>query len=493
MGIVLKQSATNTIITYFGFAIGAINTLFLYTTFLGKQYYGMVGFLLSAANIMMPLMAFGVHSTMMRFYSHYKSEQEKERFLSFMLLMPLLLIIPLSAITYFFYNEIAYLILKKNPVVAPFLWLIPVIGIFMGYFEIFYAWVKIHMKSVFGNFISEVLVRVVVMFLLFAVYWKWISADTFIYCLSAAYGLQFLAMKSYAIYVKMPVMSFQFPDNTKDIFKYSFFIVLSGSVASLLLEFDKVIIPAYEEFSSNAIYQVAIFIATVIAVPSRAMLQIIYPITAKLMSENKMGELNDLYKKSAINLQVFGGLIMLGIFLNIDQMFLIIPGDYGTGTLVVFLIGLSKFYDVILGNNNAILLNTKYYRWVLIFGLLLFVMAIGLLLVFIPIFGAITGAAVAALLSVMIYNTIKLLFVVKKMNLFPFTINTLKSLLIIAVVFILFYFWNFDFQPIINITLKSLLITIVYVWVNYKWVISPEINQVIDKFLMRLNKKSKSN
>lgn len=89
------------------------------------------------------------------------------------------------------------------------------------------------------------------------------------------------------------------------------------------------------------------------------MLQIIYPITAKLMSENKHDELQDLYQKSAINLQVFGGLIMLGIFLNIKQIYHLIPVEYSGGIAVVFLIGLSKFYDVIQGNNNAIILNTK--------------------------------------------------------------------------------------------------------------------------------------
>lgn len=45
------------------------------------------------------------------------------------------------------------------------------------------------------------------------------------------------------------------------------------------MDFDKVMIPSYRNISDNALYSVAIFIATVIAVPSRAMLQIIYPIT----------------------------------------------------------------------------------------------------------------------------------------------------------------------------------------------------------------------
>ena len=492
MGIVINQSIKNTAITYIGFGIGAINALFLYTNFLGKVHYGMVAFLLSAANIMMPLMAFGVQNTMVRFYFRYKTKKEQDQFLSFMLLMPFFLIVPISAITYFFYDTIAFFILQKNPEIRPFLWIIPLIGICMGYFEIYYAWVKVHLKSVVGNFISEVLVRVFIFILLFFVHYDWISKDQFIYALLGAYFFQFLAMKIYALKIKMPVFHFAFPSDWKNLFGYSFFIILSGSVASLLIDFDKVMIPNYIKIENNALYSVAIFIATVIVVPSRAMLQIIYPITAKLLNENKIDELNDLYKKSAINLQVFGGLIMLGIFLNINQLYLLIPGGYQDGIVVVFIIGLSKFYDVILGNNNAILLNTKYYRTVILFGLLLVFMMVVLNMFLIPRYGII-GSAWATLISVLVYNTIKLLFVVKKMKLFPFTQKTLYSFGIIILVFLIFYFWEFPFHAIINIILKSILITIVYVVLNYKLNISIEINEIIRTLIIKIfpNKKSR--
>ena len=59
--------------------------------------------------------------------------------------------------------------------------------------------------------------------------------------------------------------------------------------------------------------------------------QIVAPFTAKLMAENKHDELNDLYKKSAINLQVIGGFIMMLIFLNIKELYKIIPGEYSGG------------------------------------------------------------------------------------------------------------------------------------------------------------------
>ena len=485
MGIVLNQSAKNIAVTYFGFGIGAINAMFLYTSFLGKTHLGIVTFLLSAANIMMPLMAFGVQSTLIRFYNRYKDEAERERFLSFMLLMPLLLIIPICIITFFGYDIIASIIIGDNPTVEPFLWLIPIIGIFMGYFEVFYAWVKVHMKSVFGNFISEVLVRALISMMLFAVHFDWITKEFFIYSLTAIYGLQTLAMFIYAIKVHRPIFQFKIPEKIREILGYSFFIILSGSVAVLLLDFDKVMIPAYLKIGENAVYSVAIFIATVIAVPSRAMLQIIYPITAKLMSEDKMEDLNELYKKSAINLQVVGGLVMLYIFLNIKELYFLIPKDYSGGIYVVFMIGLSKFYDVILGNNNAIIFNSKYYRSVLLFGLLLVFLMVVLNMIFIPMYG-IEGAALATLLSVAIYNTIKLLFVVRNMDLYPFTNKTLQSLGIISVCFVVFYFWDFPFSPVLNIALKSILITVFYVVANYKLVVSEELNSIVKTLLVKV-------
>jgi len=484
MGIVQSQSIKNTIITFFGFGIGAVNALFFYTNFLGKLHYGIVTTILSGANIMMPLMAFGAQNTLIRFFSHYKTEQKREEFLTFMLFFPLVLIVPIGLVFYFFYETISSGWVIENPSLKPFFWLIPIVGLFMAYFEVFYAWVKVHMKSVVGNLISEVLYRFVIMILLIAVHFDWITKDTCVYGIALSYLAQLIGMKWYAFSVKKPVLRLVIPDNFKEILHYSLFIIVSGGVATMLIDFDKVMIPKYKDVSLNALYGVAIFISTVIAVPSRAMTQIVAPITAKLMVEGKHDELNDLYKKSAINLQVIGGFIMMLIFLNIKELYHLIPKDYSGGIWVVFMIGLSKFYDVLLGNNNSIIVNTKYYRTVLLFGIFTVVLMIVLNMIFIPLYG-IEGSAFATLLTVAIYNTIKFIYVVKKMNLFPFTLKTLYSLGILVACFGLFYFWDFPFYTIINIALKSILIAVFYLFVNYKLEISEEFNNVIKTFLKK--------
>jgi O-antigen/teichoic acid export membrane protein len=489
MGIVLNQSLKNTIITYIGFGIGGITTIYLYPYFLGATFYGLTNYVTSSANVIMPLFAIGMQNTLVKFYSQYETNEEKSRFLSFTVLFPLLLIIPMLSIGLFFYDEILLFLSKKNKIVKSYIWLIPFIGICMAYFEIFYAWLRVHMHSVFGNFIKEVGLRLFSLILLMGIYFNWLTVEGFVYATAGLYFLAFLVTMFYAFSIQKPTFQITIPANTKEILTYTFYIILSGSVANLLLDGDKIMLNQYMIIDNIAFYSIATFIALVISVPSRAMHQIVYPITARLMHDNKHDELNDLYKKTSINLQVVGGFVMLCIFVNVNQLYEMIPKEYGGGILVVFMIGLSKYFDLILGNNNAIIFNTKYYRTVLFLGVLLILVAIGLNMIFIPIYG-IMGSAFATLLSITLYSIAKLFFVIKRLNLYPFTKRTLYSLSSTFVLFLLFYFWEFPFYPIINIGLKSALLTVLYVYINYKFVISAEINQVIDTVLKRLKIKS---
>jgi O-antigen/teichoic acid export membrane protein len=485
MGIVLNQSLKNTIITYIGFAIGGISTIFLFPSILGKTYYGLSNYILSCANVIMPLFAIGMQNTLVKFYSQCKTEKEQNQFLSFSVLFPLVLTIPLLLLGLFFYDEISLFVTKKNPIVKEFIYLIPFIGLCMAYFEIFYAWARVHMHSVFGNFIKEVGLRLFSLVALVGMYLGWITAIEFIYLTAGIYFVALLITMLYAFRVKKPDFQLSIPHNVKGILEYTFYIILSGSVANLLLDGDKIMLNQYMDIGNIAFYSVATYIALVISVPSRAMHQIVYPITAKLMHENKHDELNDLYKKTSVNLQIVGGFVMLCIFVNIDQLYEMLPKDYAGGIWIVFIIGLSKYFDLILGNNNAIIFNSKYYRMVLFLGLMLVFFTIVLNMIFIPLYG-ITGSAIATLLSITIYSVAKLMFVVKRMHLYPFTIQTIYSILITAILFLLFYFWKFPFHPIIGIVLKSILVTILYVYINYRFSISKEINQVLHSIMKKM-------
>ena len=490
MGIVIKQSIKNTIITFVGFGIGAINVMYMYPVFLGKEYLGLTNYIFSAANILYPILSFGIQNTLIKFFNeNNKTEEDLSRYFTYMLLLPLFVIIPFFCLFYYFYDNIALYESSKNTIVYDYVWEIPLIALFIGYFEIFYAWLRAHMKSVFGSFVKEVFVRVLVTISLFAVYFKWISLPEFVHSLVIIYGISLLVIIYYANKIKRIQLNKKLPKQTKQIFVFTIFIILSASVANMLLDIDKYMINQFLKIENIAFYSLAVYLAMVISVPQRAMHQITYPITAKLMSENKWEELNQLYKKSSLTLQVIGGLIYVGILVNIKQLYEILPDEgYDQGLFVVFTIGLSKYFDVVLGNNNSIIFNSKYYKMVLFLGVLLVFVVVGLNFVFIPMYG-INGAALATLIAIGMYSLAKLLFVVLKMNLFPFTKNTVVALFLALVSFGVFYYWDFSFHPFVNIVLKSILVTIFYLGLSYYLKISSDINFVMNSVFKRILKK----
>ena len=482
MGIVSKQALNNTMITYLGFGIAAINTLFLYTNFITDAYYGLVTVILSTSAVLMPLLAFGVPNTLIKFYSSFKKDKDTQAFETLMLLLPLVLIVPIALISFLFTDVIGDFISKENGMVKDYVWYIFLIGMAMAYFEVFYAWAKVQMKSVFGNFMKEVFNRVGVMLLLFLVYFDVISVDFFLKALVALYLLRTVIMKLYAYRLKMPTLNFNFPANTRIILSYSALIILGGSAAVIILEIDKVMLNQFIEIENVAYYGVAIYIATTIIVPSRAMHQITYPMTAELLNNKNQEGLASLYKKSSLTLFIASGILFVLIITNLNDLFLMLPEEYRGGFIIVFLIGLAKVYDSVLGNNNAILYNSDYYKALLVMGGLLAVLVIFLNLMFIPKYG-LNGAALATFLAIVLYNTVKLVYVRSKFGIVPFTTETLKVFGILLVLGVVFYYLNFPFHPIVNILLKGVLAALLFLAILYKLKISEDINSVLQRFM----------
>lgn len=484
MGIVQNQAFKNTIITYLGFGIGAINILYFFPNYLSDEYHGLVAFVLSSANIMMPLFALGAHNAIIKFYSSFKTRNSINSFLTIMLLLPLVLIIPIGCIGWFSYDFITNLLSQKNLIIENYVWLIFVAAVCFAYFEVFYAWAKVQMQSVFGNFMKEVFHRVGVLFLFIGIQNNLISAETFIYLVIIVYAIRTIVMMLYAFSVKSPILKLGKVPNLSAVIKYSLLIIIAGSVGSIILEIDKFMIGELKAIENVAYYGVAIYIASVIGVPARSMHQITNPITAKLLNDNDNDGLNELYKKSSLNLFIIGGLIFLLIVLNINQLYELIPEKFSGGLLVVFIVGIAKLADNIIGNNNAILFNSDYYKVVLVLGVLLAITTVILNLILIPKFG-INGAAFATFISIVAYNVSKLIFVYSKFNMSPFTSNTGKTLVLILVLIALFYFWDFTFHPILNIALKSMLIGLSYVTVVYSLTLSEDISKILNRFLKK--------
>jgi O-antigen/teichoic acid export membrane protein len=478
MGIVLKQSFKNTITIYIAFAIGGINALFLYTSFLSESYYGLVTFLLSTSNLLMPLTAFGVQYTILKFFSSYQTRKEKDVFLSSVILLPLFIAIPIAVVGNVFYQEISAFLSLKNPVVKSYTFVIYWVAVATAYFEIFYAWAKVQLQSVYGNVLKEMFSRVASMLLLFSVYFEWIAPNDFVYYLVAAYFIRLLLMAAYALKLYRPKFTLSLPKNYKEILKYSVFILLAGAAGTILLDIDKFMIPQKEAIALTAYYAVAVYIGSVVETPGRAMSQILQPLVAKALNEQNWTEVKSLYLKSSINLFLIAGLIFLLINVNVRELYSLLPEKYSGGIHVVLLISLAKLYHMLLGANGAIISNSKYYKILLPYGVAMAV-TVYVLNDHLIDWLSIEGAALSTFLVVLVFNTIKLVYVHQKFGFFPFVKKTGILCLLLLLFFFGFKFWDFTFHPVVNILLKSALLTVCYFGIVCKLKISEDVNALI--------------
>lgn len=383
-----------------------------------------------------------------------------------------------------FYDPLAQLLSKKNAIVMDYLWYIFLVGLAMAYFEIFYAWSKVHLKSVFGNFLKEVFSRVCVTLLLILLYYKVIDVDFFLKAIVGVYLVRTLLMKLEAYRLRRPKLSFNFFKNAREVLGYGALMVIGGSVALILLEIDKFMINQYIAIENVAYYGVAVYIATIIIVPARAMHQITYPMTADYLNTNNLKELSLLYKKTSLTSFIASGILFLLILLNLNDLYQLIPEEYRGGFLIVLLIGLTKVFDSLTGNINAILYYSKYYKTVLLLGVLLAATTIVLNALLIPQYG-IEGAAWATFSAIVLFNSIKLIFVKMKFDMQPFVRGTFKIFVALLFLAVLLGNFNFSFHPIINILLKSLLLVVMYGGILYRFEISEDVTGVLAKILKR--------
>lgn len=486
MGIVVNQSYKNIIIISIALVIGGVNTLYFYPVFLKAEYYGLVVFLLATSNLLQPLISFGSQHTIIKYFSSYNSAKEKDIFMSSIIFLPILTIIPICYLVVQFHDIISSFLSLKNPIIESYVWVIFLVAFATSYFEVFYSWARVQLKSVFGNFLKEIYPRVSIFILLLLVFFDIISKENFVWYLTGFYYLRLLIMIAYSLKLYTPNFYFKLPVNTKQILSYSIYIFLAGSAASILIDIDKFMIPQKEAISQTAFYAVAVFIATVVEIPGRALFQIVNPLVAKALNTNNFTELKMLYKESSLNLLIISGLFFLLINLNIVPFYELMDNpSYGTAVWVVLMISLSKLILMSFGCGPAILATSKFYKITLPFSIGMALSVYFLNDYLIDLMG-INGAALSTLIVVAVFTFLKIIYLKSKLNLSPYSFNSVKTLFIIGSLFLIFENISFPFKGISLIIINSLIIGLVYTLVVYYSNLSGTLNKFLRNVLSKL-------
>ena len=480
MSLIVKQSFSNIIIVLSAFTLGALNTLFFYPSIIGAEFYGIILILLAQSNIIQPIFSFGLQHSVIKFFSSVDSKKEKDEILILSLIFPLIIIIPLSFLFIVNYNLIGNYLSTENPLIKKYIYIIVSIAISTAYFEIFYSWCKVQKKTVFGNFFKEFYQRLLITILLFLYFFELIDFKYFTYFLIFGYYLRLIIIIFYSLSIYKPNFNISIPANIKEILYYSLLIFLSGFGASIIIDVDAAMLGKLVQDEFVAYYKVAIFIAAIIDAPSRALFQILNPMVAETINNNNFPKLERLYKKSSSNLLLVSGFISVLICSNIDDIYEIIytlnsDNGFRLAIPVVFYISISKLSSALVGCVNSIIMNSKYYFTVPMFSISSATGVIFLNIYFIDKIGFI-GAAVSTMLIIILFNALKLIFVMFKFKIQPFSKKTLLILVLILSTYLTFYNLNISSDFMVNTSLKCFLILISYLSISYFLNLSDELN-----------------
>jgi O-antigen/teichoic acid export membrane protein len=482
MGIVVRQSFLNLISIGIAFLIGAVNTLYLYPTFLGSKLQGLIIALLAISNLLQPFISFGTQHAVIRYYSKYTKKTDKDGLLTLSIIIPLVIVILFAPIFYAYYDEIRQFLFQNDQSLSQYAYVILFVAVSTSFFEVFYSWLRVKLKSVFGNFLKELYPRLLISFLLISYSYGVLDFENFVLFLIYGYYLRLLIIIIYSFYINKPRISLSFKSDFKEVFKYCLLIFLSGAASSIILDIDKSMLSSILTVENVAYYSVAVFIAAVIEIPGRAMFQILSPVVADAINKKHFKKLEGLLKESSTNLVLVASLFFLLINLNLDDFYEMLNQDgYSIGIPIVIIVSFGKLYSMSIGCINNIISNSKYYYYTFWFSLFSSVLAVVLNIYLITDYG-IVGAAYATLIVIIIMNSLKLYLIKVKFNIHPYSKDTVKIIVLSIIGFVIFSNLKLDFQPVLNIIIKSSLILILYTLSAYIFRLSDDVNIFIDKF-----------
>ena len=493
MGIVINQSIKNSLSFYFGMFLGAISTVFVYPNVFNDQpdHWGLIQLIVAYSFIISTFSNFGVPKTFIRFFPIIENKS-KFYFFSFLLITIGYLLFLILAL---FFEDWFFNFISASPLLIDKFYLIYFMVLIISVYELFVSISRSNLNSTLPTFLNEAFLKSYSLIVLILHGLKILNFDQFLFFYVGGYLMKLIIIFISQFNTKSINLIFSLRGiKITELIQFGLFVIVGGASAMLVSRLDMVMIGKFMGLKHVAFYSVAFYVGNAIRVPGRAVVAISAPIVSKAWKNNDLKLIKDIYYKSSINQLIIGGIFFVCVWLSVDDIFSLLPEKFSGGRLVVFFIGLSQLFNVAMGVNGAIILNSKYYRFDLYANLFLLAVTFLSNYLFIPdssplkelgIVG-INGAAFATALSIFLFNFIKFVFIYVKVKLNPFNIKTLYSILLLLFVYYVVDSLSLDFNPYLNILLNSSISLIIFLPILLYTKLSLELLSIYNNFKNRL-------
>lgn len=495
MGIVKKQAYKNTAVSYLGMIVAYINTILLFPFFTKNAEYGLYNLLIGLSVLYSLVASLGIPQIISKYFPFYRTpNRQHSGFIHWTAMFSLIGF----ALTTILFIALKPLIIQgyvhsSSLLVQYYYYLVP-LALFTVFFNFLEMVGRVIYRTIFSSFLRDVLVRLITTVLLIMIALHWIDFNQFIILYIASWG--FISVILFINLMLSGEFSYRIDDlkfsaiNKVELFNYGLFTVISVSVYVLLQKVDVIMLSSIVGDAKQGVYSWYFNIAMVISVPASALSRTTYQIVSDAWKAKDMKNIDDVYKKTSIIQMAVGCLLFVGIISNQNNLLHIVHDPEKIKEFNVFIIiGLGFLIDITGGLNTYIVATSHKYRLTTIWVILSSLLCIGLNYFFIPVYGGM-GAAIAYLVTMAALNACTWYYIKTRFHMQPFTAKHFIVVFIaIASYFLGKYLWLIP-NTYIDIVVRSTVITAFYGVLIYLFNIAPDVNEKVDKTLIKLKFRS---
>ncbi len=442
MSQIRKKGLITTSWIYIGFIIGAINTyLFSKNGWFVPKEYGLSRTMMDIGFLLNSFSTFGSLALIIKFFPYYKDRlpSKQNDLFSIVFFVTLIGFFIIALSTYFFEP----LIIQKYGANAPelvqfFYWTLPLaFGMAIYGMLEYFAWN--FGKQITTNILREIVLRFFVSILMLLYFFKIISLSQFFKLFSFQYIFIAIILFFQLMKAGQIQLTFTFSKVTKRFKKIIVTLMLYGTAGNvtgaLRMSIDSIVLASLKDLQTAGIFTFANFAASLLQAPMRSLASITLPMLSQAWKDKNLKEIDRIYKRSSINLLLFALFIFGSIWLAFEPAIdlLDINEKYLQGKYVLLILGIMNIIEMGTGVNAQIIATSSSWRFEFYTNVLLSIIitALSYSITKYTVAG-ILGPAIAQLIGIISYNSVRIIFLKKKFNLFPFTQKTFTTILLFA-------------------------------------------------------------
>lgn len=500
MSSIRRQSILSSFVIYIGFAVGLLNTYFFtrqgnFSEFKVEEY-GLTTIFIAIAAMMTSIASMGMPSFIYKFYPYYNDNLPpgKNDMITWSLLVSFVGFLFVMIAGWFLKDIVIQKFGEHSPLlVAYYYWIFP-LGLGLTIYSVLEAYTWSIGKPVITNFFKEVQWRLLTAILIVLFITNIIKDfDLFIKLFSLTYPGIAVSLFLYLLVTKKINFTFKVSKVSRRFFKkilaLSTYFYGATLIFTLSNVFDTIVIASVlkDGTAKAGIFGLAAIMTSVIQAPQRGIISAAISHLSRAWKEKNMALLQKIYQRSSINQLIFASAIFLLIWMNFSDAinaFGLKPSYLDAGW-VFFILGLTKLIDMGTGVNSQIIATSNFWKFELYSGIILITLMLPLTYILAKSYGII-GPAIGSLVSITIYNIIRIVFLWKKFKLFPLTIQSLQTILLAAACYGICHFAFRDIHGFAAMFIRSLVFIILYSTGTIYMKLSPDIIPVLQTIKKKL-------